>query len=165
MDIKDLEEIMRMLRENGITEFEIEQDKTHIKLSRGQLYPNQGSVALGAAEIEHAPLKAISHQPVTAAPIASPQGAPVETAEQYAGCTKVESPIVGTFYRKPSPDAEFFVEEGATVKKGDILCIVEAMKLMNEIEAPCSGKVLKILPEDSQVIEFGELLIVIDPTG
>jgi acetyl-CoA carboxylase biotin carboxyl carrier protein len=76
---------------------------------------------------------------------------------------KVESPIVGTFYRKPSPDADMFVKEGDTVSKGDTLCIIEAMKLMNEIEAPTSGKIVKILGVEGQVIEFGEVLFLIDP--
>ncbi len=75
----------------------------------------------------------------------------------------MESPLVGTFYRKPSPDASPFVSEGDVVKKGDTLCIVEAMKLMNEIEAPCSGKVTKVLPSDGAVVEFGEVLFLIDP--
>ena len=76
---------------------------------------------------------------------------------------KVESPIVGTFYRKSSPDADAFVSVGASVSKGDTLCIIEAMKLMNEIEAPCSGTVEKILASDSQVVEFGESLFFIRP--
>jgi acetyl-CoA carboxylase biotin carboxyl carrier protein len=77
---------------------------------------------------------------------------------------KVESPIVGTFYRRPSPDAESFVKEGDIVSKGATLCIIEAMKLMNEIEAPTSGRVVKILGSDGQVVEFGEVLFLIDPS-
>jgi acetyl-CoA carboxylase biotin carboxyl carrier protein len=76
---------------------------------------------------------------------------------------KVESPIVGTFYRKPSPDSDVFVKEGSSVKKGDTLCIIEAMKLMNEIDAPCDGRVEKILLSEGHVVEFGEALFYINP--
>jgi acetyl-CoA carboxylase biotin carboxyl carrier protein len=78
---------------------------------------------------------------------------------------KVESPIVGTFYRRASPDAELFVKEGDIVSKGDTLCIIEAMKLMNEIEATTSGRLVKILGTDGQVVEFGETLFLIDPSA
>ena len=76
---------------------------------------------------------------------------------------KVESPIVGTFYRKPSPDAPPFAKEGDRVAAGDTLCIVEAMKLMNEIDSPCSGTIEKILVADGEVVEFGEVLFLIKP--
>ena len=76
---------------------------------------------------------------------------------------KVESPIVGTFYRKPSPDAPSFVKEGDRVKKGSTLCIIEAMKVMNEIDAPCDGVVEKIFPTEGEVVEFGEVLFLINP--
>ena len=167
MDIKDLEEIVRILKENGVTEFELNEADTHIKLSRAQL-------AIAAPAASHTlvapeqPVAALPEsipvqQPVAAAPAAAAQ--PQAAVDEFAGFHKVDSPIVGTFYRKPSPDAEVYISEGASVKKGDTLCIVEAMKLMNEIEAPISGKVTRILPEDGQVVEFGELLVVIDPNG
>jgi acetyl-CoA carboxylase biotin carboxyl carrier protein len=83
--------------------------------------------------------------------------------EDLGRYVKVESPIVGSFYRKPSPDAEPFVKEGDVVSKGCTLCIIEAMKLMNEIESPTSGKVVKVLGAEGQVVEFGEVLFLIDP--
>ncbi|MCB0328325.1 MAG: acetyl-CoA carboxylase biotin carboxyl carrier protein [Bdellovibrionales bacterium] len=160
MDIKDLEQIVKILKENGVTEFELEQENTHIKLSRGQLQPTHALLPQSVDAPAYLPQPMLPHTaPATGAP-AVPQA-----VDEYAGYHKVESPIVGTFYRRPSPDAEPFVREGDVVKKGMTLCIIEAMKLMNEIEAPISGRVTRVLPEDSQVVEFGELLILIDPNG
>ena len=83
--------------------------------------------------------------------------------EDLGRYVKVESPIVGSFYRKPSPDAEPFAKEGDVVRKGGTLCIIEAMKLMNEIESPTSGRIVKVLGVEGQVVEFGEVLFLIDP--
>jgi acetyl-CoA carboxylase biotin carboxyl carrier protein len=85
------------------------------------------------------------------------------SSEDLGRFIKVESPIVGSFYRRPSPDAEPFVKEGDVISKGSTLCIIEAMKLMNEIESPASGKIVKILGTEGQVVEFGEVLFLIDP--
>jgi len=154
MDIQDLEKILSVLKENGVTEFELNQGETHIKLSRAHgLRP--------AEPLAHPPqLQADLDQGYAAA-----AGQIAAVAESENGFAKVESPIVGTFYRKPSPDAEVFVDVGSSVKKGDTLCIIEAMKLMNEIEAPCDGKVEKICLTDGQVVEFGEVLFLISPSS
>ena len=158
MDIKELEKIVKILKESGVTDFELTQDGTTIKLSRAQLVQAAPQVALAPAAVTSASAEVL--------PVAIPQPEAASAGgDEFAGLHKVESPIVGTFYRKPSPDADSFVQEGDTVKKGDTLCIVEAMKLMNEIEAPVSGKVVRVLPGDAQVVEFGELLVVIDPNA
>lgn len=155
MDIKDLEQIISILKQNGVTEFELQQGETHIKLSRAL---SGAAQTVAYAEIE--PVFGIA----PANGHASPAGLRVEHAAQVdKSFVKVESPIVGTFYSKPSPDADTFVQVGDSVKKGDTLCIVEAMKLMNEIEAPCSGIVESILLTDGQVVEFGEVLFHIRP--
>lgn len=145
MDTKDLEAIVKILKDNGVTEFELQQEGTHIRLTRAQLSQAEGTVVVAQSQVP--------------APATVQAAAP----EEDENLVKVESPIVGTFYRKPAPDAEPFVEVGDTVKKGQTLCIVEAMKLMNEIEAPCSGKVKSIPLSDSQVVEFGEVLFLIEP--
>lgn len=157
MDIKDIENIIKILKQNEVTEFELEQDGTKVKLARttsGAYVATEGSMSVVPAVHVSAPTA-----PAQAA--ASNGAAPEEDAGRYS---KVESPIVGTFYRRPSPDADQFVKEGDVVAKGDTLCIVEAMKLMNEIEAPTAGKVVKILGADGQVVEFGEVLFLIDPS-
>ena len=152
MDIKDIENIIKILKQNEVTEFELEQEGTRVKLSR----TTGGAYVAAEARYEMVPAVQVASTPVAVA-----GGAAVQ--EDLGRYVKVESPIVGTFYRKPSPDAELFVKEGDTISKGDTLCIVEAMKLMNEIEAPTSGKVVKILGLEGQVVEFGEVLFLIDP--
>lgn len=155
MDIKDIENIIKILKQNEVTEFELEQEGTRVKLSRTAA----GTYVSTEARYEVVPAVHMAAAPVAASTNGS---APQEDLGRYV---KVESPIVGTFYRRPSPDAELFVKEGDTVNKGDTLCIVEAMKLMNEIEAPTSGKVVKILGSEGKVIEFGEVLFLIDPAA
>ena len=157
MDIKELEQIISILKKNDVNEFELEQDGTSLKLSRGVAVLTTPQTSTQVT-IDAQPQPAAV--PVAPAPSAN-GSAPADVTE---GFHPVESPIVGTFYRKPSPDADPFVEVGKTVKKGDTLCIIEAMKLMNEIEAPISGTVKKILLDDSQVVEFGEIIFLIEPS-
>ena len=158
MNIKELEQIIKILKENDVTDFELEHDGTHIKLNRGGVVVQQVAARPTHSEVQPA---------IVSVPTANGHASHAPAAAAVGGVPphmfKVESPLVGTFYRKPSPDADFFVKEGQMVKKGDTLCIVEAMKLMNEIEAECSGRVEKILATDGSVVEFGEVLFVIDP--
>lgn len=157
MNIADLEYIIKILKQNDVTDFELEQDGTRIKLARGPA----GNFIVHEASAELRPAVVQSVAPASNG--AASASAPV-AAQESSTHVKVESPIVGTFYRRPSPDAEAFVKEGDTVKKGDTLCIIEAMKLMNEIEATTSGKVVKILGTDGHVVEYGETLFLIDPS-
>ena len=105
--------------------------------------------------------------PVSPAPVASAPAAPA-LAQVEAGSpdlitgTEVKSPLVGTFYRAPSPDAQPFVQEGDSVKEGQTLCIIEAMKVMNEIKAPCNGKVARIVPESGEMVEFDQMIMIIE---
>jgi len=158
MDLKDIEKIVSILSKSDISEFELEQDGVKIKLTRGAI----SSLPVAAAGRDQlvAPLVNVTN-PVTVFP--AKEANPNNAAVTDTGATEVKSPLVGTFYRKPSPDSEPFVKEGSKVKKGDTLCIVEAMKLMNEIEAPCSGIVVKILVSEGEVVEFGEVLFTITP--
>jgi acetyl-CoA carboxylase biotin carboxyl carrier protein len=151
MDIKDIENIVKILKQNEVTEFELEQEGTRIKLSRST------SGGFVASDVR------LDVVPAVQMPAAAHQQAAAQD-QDMGRYVKVESPIVGTFYRRPSPDAESFVKEGDIVSKGATLCIIEAMKLMNEIEAPTSGRVVKILGSDGQVVEFGEVLFLIDPS-
>lgn len=158
MEIKDLEQIFELLKQNDITEFELNKEGIQLKLSRAK--PEVRMVAAASTQgLEPAIVhSAQGHAAFVAAPVLS---APA-ISDNY---TKVESPLVGTFYRKPSPDSENFVNEGAVVKKGQTICIVEAMKLMNEIEAPVSGTVEKVLVGDGEVVEFGEVMFLIKPSS
>jgi acetyl-CoA carboxylase biotin carboxyl carrier protein len=156
MDIKDIENIIKILKQNEVTEFELEQEGTRVKLSR----TTGGAYVAAEARWDMVPAVQV------AAPISTGVGAPSAAPQEDLGrYVKVESPIVGTFYRRASPDADLFVKEGDMVSKGDTLCIIEAMKLMNEIEATTSGRLVKILGTDGQVVEFGETLFLIDPSA
>jgi acetyl-CoA carboxylase biotin carboxyl carrier protein len=154
MDIKDIEHIIKILKQNEVTEFELEQEGTKVRLARTAA----GTYISTEARLDIIP----AAQPTGPIAIASN---PAAVSEDTSRFVKVESPIVGTFYKRPSPDASAFVKEGDSVNKGDTLCIIEAMKLMNEIESPSAGKIVKILGADGQVVEFGEVLFLIDPQG
>jgi acetyl-CoA carboxylase biotin carboxyl carrier protein len=153
MDIKDIEHIIKILKQNEVTEFELEQEGTRVKLARTPA----GGFVQSEMRMEMVPAVQVSGPVVISS---NGNGAP---QEDLGRLVKVESPIVGSFYRRPSPDAEPFVKEGDVVTKGATLCIVEAMKLMNEIESPSSGKVVKVFGAEGQVVEFGEVLFLIDP--
>jgi acetyl-CoA carboxylase biotin carboxyl carrier protein len=156
MDINDIEHIIKILKQNEVSEFELEQDGTRLKLTRGSIT----SYVTSEARLDVVP--AVQH--LSGQAVAAVAHAAQPVAEDLGRYVKVESPIVGTFYRKPSPDAEPFAKEGDSISKGSTLCIIEAMKLMNEIEAPTSGKIVKVLASEGQVVEFGEVLFLIDPS-
>ncbi len=163
MELKDLEQILSILRQNDVTEFELEQEGTHLKLCRGQrqqLVAAPHAAHAGNLVVEPA---IIGPQPTAAMVQLEAASAQPAVVEADSKLIKVESPLVGPFYRKPSPDSEPFVKEGQVVKKGDTLCIVEAMKLMNEIDSSCSGRIEKILIPDGHVVEYGEVLFLINP--
>jgi len=152
MDIDDLEKILTILKQNGVTEFELQQEGSTIRLSRAQLEPAVKVAPAGS--LEPAIRESAGIAPAAVVPDSSPES---------QGFLKVESPLIGTFYRRPSPDADAFVEVGTKVKNGQTLCIVEAMKLMNEIESPVSGTIHEVLLSDGQVAEYGEILFWIKP--
>jgi len=143
MEIEDLKELIDLLRETDITELQLEKDGTKVRIKRERM--------LSPMEIQ---LQRFSSLQEKVTP---------ETAEEETRLITITSPIVGTFYRAPSPEAAPFVELGSRVKKGQVLCIVEAMKLMNEIESEIDGTVIKILVENSQPVEYGEPLFLIEP--
>jgi len=164
--LQELRELIEFLKANGIAQFEMEQEDLKIALTfegpvaaapaaggfdmaqMAQLLAAQGRVAAPAAA------------PVAAAPVAA-AAAPAVEADPYAGAHIVKSPIVGTFYAAPSPDADAFVSVGDRVEAGKVLCIVEAMKLMNEIESDASGEIVAVLAKPGQPVEYGQPLFAI----
>jgi len=145
---KQIQDLIDLLRKNNLTELELERQGVRIRVRH-----EVGAKTVSASVQEAVP----SLQPGTqSAPSASSQ-------EDTAGMVTITSPIVGTFYRSPSPDADPYVEEGDFVKKGQVLCIVEAMKLMNEIESEVDGRIVKILAESTKSVEYGQALFLIDP--
>lgn len=151
MDLRKLKKLIDLVEESGIAEIEVTEGEEKVRITRSTA-PQTVYAAAPAPAV--APVAAA---PAPAAAPATPAAAP---AANHANAQK--SPMVGTFYRAPSPSAPAFVEVGQTVKEGDTLCIIEAMKLMNEIEAEKSGVVKAILVENGQPVEFGEPLFVIE---
>jgi acetyl-CoA carboxylase biotin carboxyl carrier protein len=149
MDLRKLKKLIDLVQESGIGELEITEGEEKVRIVRGGLHAEV--VPAGA------PVAAAASAP--AAPAAT-QATPAPEAPPAAEGHVVKSPMVGTFYRAPSPDAEPFVEVGDTVKAGQTICIIEAMKLMNEIEADQDGVIKAILVENGQPVEYGEPLIV-----
>lgn len=149
MDISQIRKLIRLIQSTDVTEIEVVEGDQTVRISR-QSNAVPISVAAAAPTME------------VAAPAAVPPATPAETPATDEGHV-VKSPMVGTFYQSPSPEAEPFIRTGAKVSKGDTLCIIEAMKLMNEIEAEYSGVVEEILVENASPIEFGQPLFVITP--
>jgi len=156
MEIKDLKLLIKMITETDITEFEMDNADEKIVIKRGQ-QPEIIQMTAPATYMQApAPMAAA---PVAAAPVAAAVVAPVAAVE--SGET-INSPIVGTFYRAASPEAAPFAEVGQVVEKGQVICLVEAMKLFNEIEAEFKCKIVKICAENAQPVEFGQPLFVVE---
>jgi acetyl-CoA carboxylase biotin carboxyl carrier protein len=153
MNPKEIRELIEFLVEKDIAEFELERGDVKIRIKRGA-----ESIASPPPIVMPAPVAHVGHS--TAAPL--PAAAPAESAKpQEDGLHQVKSPIVGTFYESPSPGSPPFVKIGDTVEAGQILCIVEAMKLMNEIESDVSGEIVKKLVENGQPVEYGQPLFAV----
>lgn len=149
MDLRKLKKLIDLVEESGIAEIEVTEGEEKVRITR----------SLAAPQPVYAAAPAVAAAPAPAAPVAS-AGAPAAPARDLSKAQT--SPMVGTFYRAPGPNAPVFVEVGQSVNTGDTLCIIEAMKLMNEIEAERSGVVKEILVENGQPVEFGEPLFIIE---
>ncbi len=154
MDLKYLQKLIKMLDSSNLAEIELEEEGTKIKLSK----PTQ--TVLAAQPVQAPQYIHDVHQHLHA-PVAKPEKAEVKE-ELSENLYEVRSPMVGTFYKSPSPDAEPYVKVGDTVKSGATICIIEAMKLMNEIESDVSGKVVKILVENGSAVEYDQPLMLIE---
>ena len=157
MDIKDIKVLVKIITETDITEFEMESGEERIFLKRGsdaQVVQYQAAPAPVFAVPQHA--AAFHPAPGASTPAAAPAAAADETGE------RITSPIVGTFYRAPSPDSPPYVEVGQVVEKGQVLCIVEAMKLMNEIEAEFRCKIIKFCRENAEPVEYNDTLFIVE---
>jgi acetyl-CoA carboxylase biotin carboxyl carrier protein len=153
MDLRKLKKLIDLVQESGIAELEITEGEERVRIASG------GAVSVtplaAPAPVAAAPL------PAGPAPIAAPASAPAAAPAHAAEGHVVKSPMVGTFYRAPSPDAKPFVDVGGAVKEGETICVIEAMKLMNEIEADASGTIKAILVENGQPVEYGQALFII----
>ena len=154
MDIRKVKKLIELIEESGIAEIEITEGEEAVRISRyptgGVTYAQPAPIAMGAAPAE-----------ATAPAPAATTAAPTPAAERVKG-TEVPAPMVGTFYSSPSPDAQPYVKVGDEVNAGDTLCIIEAMKMMNTIEAETAGRIAAIQVENGQPVEFGQVLFLID---
>ena len=159
MDLKEIQNLIKFVAKSGASEVKLEMDDVKITIRTGS--DSETTI------VQQVPVAAQVPQPVAQAPApAAPAepAAPAAPAEDDSKYITIKSPIIGTFYRKPAPDKPLFVEVGQTISEGDVLCIIEAMKLFNEIESEVSGKIVKILVDDSSPVEFDQPLFLVDPS-
>lgn len=174
MKLTEIQELIKFVSKSGISEVEIEDKdfKINIKtppFKRGKQVPEQAQVVTQVVPQPMAMPQAVAAAPAPApAPAAAaeaPSAPAKEDNDDEANYIAIKSPMIGTFYRKPSPDKAEFVAVGDTISEGDTVCVIEAMKLFNEIESEVSGKVVKVLVDDSNPVEFDQTLFLIDPKG
>lgn len=166
--LDEISSLLSLLEQNNVTEFELEREGEKLRLKRGaQVVVQQTAVVSETSSAPQALPEAVSYEPGAPAVQTTSQEAVLSIvkggARSERAAHEVRSPMVGTFYRRPSPDAKPFVEVGDFVQKGEVLCIVEAMKLMNEIESDMSGRIVEVCLDDSQMVEYGEVLFRIEP--
>ncbi|MDX1270216.1 acetyl-CoA carboxylase biotin carboxyl carrier protein [Bizionia paragorgiae] len=162
MDLKDIQNLIKFVAKSGASEVKLETDDVKITIKTGS--DSETTIVQQvpmAAQMPHMQMPNMGQQPQqAAAPVEAAPAAPAEDSKYIT----IKSPIIGTFYRKPSPDKPLFVEVGQTIAEGDVLCIIEAMKLFNEIESEVSGKIVKVLVDDSSPVEFDQPLFLVDPS-
>ncbi len=157
MNNKEIQQLIKFVSKSGVNEVKIESKDFKISIKTGS-----------TPKVVHSEPLMISPQQIAQAPVApaieSQSNNEEATSNQDDNLITIKSPIIGTFYRRPSPDKPNFVEVGDSISEGNVLCVVEAMKLFNEIESECSGKIVKILVEDASPVEFDQPLFLVDPS-
>lgn len=164
MDIKEIQSLIKFVAKSGASEVKLEMEDIKITIKTGAA--ESGSETTIVQQIPMAQPQMMSAPvPVAEAPASQPAAPAADAAaDDDSKYITVKSPIIGTFYRKPSPDKPVFVEVGSTIAKGDVLCVIEAMKLFNDIESEVSGKIVKVLVDDSSPVEFDQPLFLVDPS-
>ncbi|MAN59162.1 MAG: acetyl-CoA carboxylase, biotin carboxyl carrier protein [Flavobacteriaceae bacterium] len=164
MELKEIQNLIKFVAKSGASEVKLEMDDVKITIKTGS-DDRRGEPTY----IQHIPTMASQQpqaapQPTVEAPSASAAKDAQAPKDEDSKYITIKSPIIGTFYRKPSPDKSVFVEVGDSIKTGDVLCVIEAMKLFNEIESEVSGKIVKVLVDDSSPVEFDQPLFLVDPS-
>ena len=160
MDIKEIQSLIKFVAKSGANEVKLEMEDVKITIKTG-------ASKTETTIVQANPMAAMPQMP--AAPVAAPAAAETPAAnapaaDENANYLTIKSPIIGTFYRKPSPDKRVFAEVGDTISAGDTVCVIEAMKLFNEIESEVSGKIVKVLVDDASPVEFDQPLFLVDPS-
>lgn len=171
MNLGEIQDLIKFVAKSGVNEVEIEQKDFKITIKANDLKKKKGQeqILVQAAPVAQAPVAVQAPAPVAAAPAPAPAApapaaaapAPADDESKYV---TIKSPMIGTFYRSPSPDKDAFVQVGDSVKPGDCICIIEAMKLFNEIESEVSGKIVKVLVDDATPVEYDQPLFLVDPS-
>jgi len=162
LDLRELKEILQILEEKEITEFELEEEGMKLRIRKAAASSNHSAAPTTPVPLVHAVIPSALNVALPPSPVPAPAAAAAPTAEEL-GLVAVKSPIVGTFYRAPDPGSPPFVNVGDRVRVGQVLCIIEAMKLMNEIEAEAAGEIVKVHHESGQPVQYGEPLFDIRP--
>ncbi|MBT8394262.1 MAG: acetyl-CoA carboxylase biotin carboxyl carrier protein [Flavobacteriaceae bacterium] len=161
MDLKEIQNLIRFVAKSGANEVKLEMDDIKITIKTGESHKGETTI------VQQIPVSApIAQNPATP-PEAESNTKSKEPESKDSDDSKyitIKSPIIGTFYRKPSPDKSVFVEVGQSINQGDVLCVIEAMKLFNEIESEVSGKIVKVLVDDASPVEFDQPLFLVDPS-
>ena len=152
MDLKDIRELVKLVDKSSVTQLKIDQDGMKISISKQTETQFVSAPQMAVPAVQQVPAVATTQA-------SAPETAPLDSNENFI---EIKSPMVGTFYSSPSPDADIFVKVGDTVEVGQALCIVEAMKIMNELQAENSGKIAKILVKDGDPVEFNQVLFLLD---
>lgn len=170
MNQKEIQDLIKFVAKSGVTEVEIEEKDFKITIKAGPKEREEQTVYVQQPMVQQMPQAAPAPQPVAPAPAAPAPAAPAADTpaapakEENDNYITVKSPMIGTFYRSPSPDKPVFVEVGDTIKPGSTVCIIEAMKLFNEIESEVTGKIVKVLVDDATPVEYDQPLFLVDPS-
>ena len=161
MDLKEIQNLIKFVAKSGASEVKLEMDDVKITIRTGS---DSETTIVQQVPVQASAPVVQQHVPVPV-PVATPEApvAPATSSDDSKYIT-IKSPIIGTFYRKPSPDKPVFVEVGTDIKEGDVLCVIEAMKLFNEIESEVTGKIVKVLVDDASPVEFDQPLFLVDPS-
>jgi acetyl-CoA carboxylase biotin carboxyl carrier protein len=173
MNLTEIQDLIKFVAKSGVTEVEIEKKDFKITI-KSETQPRRGRGQNDVYEAQliqpmHIPVQqmpmqqAFAQAPAPAAQAPAAPAAPAAKADDTSRYVEIKSPMIGTFYRRPSPDKDLFVEVGSEVKPGKVVCIIEAMKLFNEIESEISGKIVKVLVDDNMPVEYDQPLFLVDP--
>lgn len=162
MDFKQIQELIKMVNKSNIGELTVEQKDFRVTIKQKEEHVTQ---VVSAAPIHATPVQHVAPQPVSASQVSGAAAAekPKATETSATNLLTIKSPMIGTFYRRPSPDKPIFVEVGDDIGPGSVVCIIEAMKLFNEIESEIKGKIVKVLAEDASPVEYDQPLFLVEP--
>lgn len=164
MDLKEIQNLIKFVAKSGTSEVRLETEDVKITIKNERESKGENQTVIHQMPMQQQPQMPVQQQAAPQAPAPAEVNKAESTTAEDDKYITVKSPIIGTFYRKPSPDKPVYVEVGSTISEGDVLCTIEAMKLFNEIESEVSGKVVKVLVDDSTPVEFDQPLFLIDPS-